>query len=610
MTAAIDIRNEVTDRDVLRSPGLGQFRKTPFRLLRLPSNATAKQAIWQSDKALARARVGMQLPDPDPVSWLPPGDEIEIQEAARTMESPLARLVEQLLWFDLEGDPSGGLLLSGLTGVDGARLRQYLDLPTDGASMAHRINQLNLRLLLGFSALRDVGPAIAARPVGNGSPIELSWQNKNGMQVADDAHRAARARAKVTGTADLWATLLGQGVTAWGELLASTPFVDHVRAKIAALGDELLTADDTEAVIAGLRTRIADLVVGETKLEMGQGRIANVAFLSSIAGKSKIDAETWLVAFRPLKTQFQSELADLAPDAETGLGIIEDVAAYLDRLKSLAARWRPLDDAQLLGLSELVDDAAQEAFSRLRMVPREQAFEPRFKQVLAQVALVAHSPSVKERVKGYEARLADMAKAMCHYCGKRELDPEYCASVSSRREISRERWGNTIRVQYQVGARPIARCQHCATLHGFIRSTGSIGFYTLATSVLLLAIVHPDTWFAGAGGGGGFVLVCMGIAAAFGAGFIVRAIAATRVTPAGERRMGEYMGSSAVEGLRGDGFFTFRYDSRPDAWTLVNKQGAKHRHAGGNVGVALKTLLYAALVIGFIALRVCAGSHY
>src|SRR3954471_3491664 len=123
--AAIDMSKTEADRTLLRSPGLGQFRKTPFRLLRLPTNATAKQAVWQCDKALARARVGMTLPDPDPVPWLAPGDQVEIQEAAQTMESPLARLVEQLLWFDLAGDPDGARLRDALVAGDATRLAAY-----------------------------------------------------------------------------------------------------------------------------------------------------------------------------------------------------------------------------------------------------------------------------------------------------------------------------------------------------------------------------------------------------------------------------------------------------------------------------------------------------
>jgi len=607
MTAAIDMSKSEADRTLLRSPGLGQFRKTPFRLLRLPTNATAKQAVWQCDKALARARVGMSLPDPDPVPWLPPGDEIEIQEAAQTMESPLARLVEQLLWFDVIDDADGGALLSALTNADGTALRAYLNLQREGASMAHQVNQANLRLLLGFSALREVGPTIVAAQTA-AQTAALAWQDRAGLSLVEDPHKVIRATGALLGNQSVWAWLLGEGVAKWGELLGAPMFAEHVKAKIAALGDELLGVDDTEAVIAALRTRLADLIVGETKTEMAQGRVGNVGHLSSIAGKSKIDAETWLVAFRPLKTQFQSELADLAPDAETGNGVVEDVAAYLDRVATLAARWRPLDEAQLLGLSALIDEAVGEAFAKLRAIPREKQLESRFKEVIDKVGAVAHSPSIKERVKAYHERLADVQKAMCHYCGKRELEASSCASVSSQMETGREYYGNTTRIHYQVGARPVARCPRCATMHGYLRSVGSIAFFSLTASIVLFALIHPASWFKSISTGAGFVIVALGVLAAYGLGFAARDIAAGIITPKGERRVGDYRTSTAVEGLRADGFVSMKYDYRPNAWELVNKHGVKARHGGGGGDGAevLKTLFYIGLFVAAVALKVCA----
>lgn len=605
MTAAIDMSKSEADRTLLRSPGLGQFRKTPFRLLRLPTNATAKQAVWQCDKALARARVGMSLPDPDPVPWLPPGDEIEIQEASQTMESPLARLVEQILWFDVIDDADGGALLSALTNADGTALRAYLNLQREGASMAHQVNQANLRLLLGFSSLREVGPTIVAAQTA-AQTAALAWQDRAGLSLVEDPHKVIRATGALLGNQSVWAWLLGEGVAKWGELLASPQFAEHVKLKIAALGDELLGADDTEAVITALRTRLADLIVGETKTEMAQGRVGNVGHLSSIAGKSKIDAETWLVAFRPLKTQFQSELAELAPDAETGNGVVEDVAAYLDRVATLAARWRPLDEAQLLGLSALIDEAVGEAFGKLRGIPREKQLEARFKEVIDKVGAVAHSPSIKERVKAYHERLADVQKAMCHFCGKRELEASSCASVSSQMETGREYYGNTTRIHYQVGARPVARCPRCATMHGYLKSVGSMAFMALTASVVLFAVIHPASWFKGVSMGAGVALVGVGVLVAYGLGFAAREVAAGIVTPKGERRVGDYTSSSAVEGLRADGFVSMKYDYRPNAWELVNKHGVKASHGGGDGGEVLKTLFYVGLFIALIGLKVCA----
>jgi len=604
MTAALDTtRTEATDRVLLRSPGLGQFRKSPFRLLRLPPNATAKQAVWQSDKALARARVGMALPDPDPVPWLPQGDAIEIQEAAQIMESPLARIVEQLLWFDATDDGDGAELVAALAAADGRRLHAYLE-AEHARSIAGRINEANLNLLLGFSLLYETGPALVA--AGDAAEaVALAWQTTGALSIVEDPHKAVRVAATPRGGVAKWAGLLGEGVSGWGDLLASPEFADHVRAKIAALGDELLTADDLEAVLSGLRTRVADLVVGETKLEITQGRIDSVSQLSAIAGRSKIDAETWLVAFRPLKTQFQSELDELAPDAETGLGVVEDVNAYLDRLTTLAKRWRPIDEAQLLGLSSLIDDAIQVAFARLRGASHEIQLGARFAEVLARIGQVAHSPSFKERVKGYKERLVDVAKSMCHYCGKRELEAAYCASVSSKVEISREHFGNTIRVQYKVGTLPIARCKRCSLLHGFIRSTGRIAFFTLAASVLLVALVHPPTWFSGIELGAGVMLAGVGFVFAYILSLIGPQIAASRLTPKGERPFGDYLSSYAVERMRGDGFHDFQYDSRPNAWELANAKNAQERHSSGGSDISPRSLLYIGLVILGIALRFC-----
>jgi hypothetical protein len=632
MATATPPKSDEVARTAQRSPGLTQYRKSPFRLLRLPVNATAKQAVWQCDKALARARVGMSLPDPDPVPWLAAGDEIELQEAAQTMESPLARLVEQMMWFDFTEDADGKHLEAALTTADAGQLRQYLHLNRDGSEqplhaghaanpyrdaaasppttmMAHELNQANIRLLLGFSALRNVGPNIYAANTA-AQRAALAWKDTAGVVSVEDPHRIIKNQGVLLSTADAWATLLGEAVQRWGVLLGTAEFGEHVKAKIAALGDELLSTDDLEVVLAAIKTRIADVIVGETKLEMAQGRIGNVGHLSGLAGKSqlegKFDAETWLVAFRPLKTQFQSELADLAPDAETGNGLVEDVNAYLDRLSTLAARWRPLDEGQLLGLSALIDEAVQEAFAKLRSITREKQLEPRFKEVLGRIGQIAVSSSIKERVKGYFDRLADVQKAMCHFCGKRELEASSCASVSSQMETGREYYGNTTRIHYQVGARPVARCQRCAQVHGYIRNVGTIAFWTLTSSVIFFALLKPATWFQNTTTGVGVVLVCIGIAAAWGLGFLAREIAANIVTAKEERKFGDYSSSAAVEGLRADGFVSMKYDFRADAWERVNKHGVKA--AGGGEGLeVLKTLGWIGLVVVLIALKVGAA---
>ena len=111
---------------VARSPGLAAFRLNAFRVLRLKVDAAANEAVWKSEKILARRRAGLDDPDPEIVGWLPLPDEIDLREAAQRMEEPLRRLRDQLLWFDFAGDPRGAELSKALEGGDTRALVAYL----------------------------------------------------------------------------------------------------------------------------------------------------------------------------------------------------------------------------------------------------------------------------------------------------------------------------------------------------------------------------------------------------------------------------------------------------------------------------------------------------
>jgi hypothetical protein len=103
------------------------------------------------------------------------------------------------------------------------------------------------------------------------------------------------------------------------------------------------------------------------------------------------------------------------------------------------------------------------------------------------------------------------------------------------------------------------------------------------------------------------VLVVIGIAAAWGLGFLAREIASNIVVNKGDRKFGDYNSSQAVEGLRADGFVSMKYDFRPNAWELVNKHGVQARHGGGDGAEVFKTLGWIAVVVVAIALKVGAA---
>src|SRR5262245_9947290 len=112
-----------------RSPGLDHFRLNVFRLLRLPLGISREEALWKAEKSMTLARAGLPHPEPDPLTWLAPADNIELGQAAQSIEEPIKRLIDQLSWFDFPDDREGSRLSRALAASDAAGLNAYLRLP-------------------------------------------------------------------------------------------------------------------------------------------------------------------------------------------------------------------------------------------------------------------------------------------------------------------------------------------------------------------------------------------------------------------------------------------------------------------------------------------------
>src|SRR5262249_22137989 len=160
------------------------------------------------------------------------------------------------------------LLQEALTGENVEQLRAYSTTP-DASSLPHRLNQANLGLLLGFSALHGVGPELRPRPE-RGDPPE--WRRVDGLALLEDPHQLIRGRLL---SGESWVPVLADAVQIWGEMLSRSELIGHLRAKIAALGDELLGPEDVDVLISAIRTRLADLVAGEAKLQLQRGSFEN-----------------------------------------------------------------------------------------------------------------------------------------------------------------------------------------------------------------------------------------------------------------------------------------------------------------------------------------------
>src|SRR5690606_7636103 len=180
----------------------------------------AEEAVWKSEKALSRMRAGLEPPEPDLVPWLAPPDEFDIREGAQKMEEPLRRLREQLLWFDFGEDPHGRLLEAALSEQEGVLLGEYL--AKDDPSVAHRVNQANLRLLLDLSAMHGVELVDKGSPGGprRPSPPSLAWKEESGIRIVLDPHVAlANAAAHFPGAAHGKLSRLADALARWGALL-------------------------------------------------------------------------------------------------------------------------------------------------------------------------------------------------------------------------------------------------------------------------------------------------------------------------------------------------------------------------------------------------------
>jgi len=571
----------------VRSPGLNQFRLNPFRVLDLPVDAEAAKALWKAEKMLTRARAGLTPTDALALPWLPPVDELEIQQAAQVMEEPLRRLSEQLLWFDFAADPRGEELRRALVRSDAAALAAYLATTTDALEeqfaeqegettaaeprqalpprvarmIAHRINQANLRLALGFSFLYGLVPELsrgAEQDSRAAAGFRFAWEQRRGLTLIENPHAL---EGEASGTGRAWQEHLAGGLARWSQLLQDVWFGPYLEQQISRLADDLVSADDRESLASAIQTRLADLVVGEVKQRLLGGQVKEATALSQIASRGSLDPQVWTLAFRPLRSLFRAELGELDPLVDESRKVhLRDISMYLQRLKMLNMNWRNIDSKDLLGLAPLIDEAVLRAFERIRMLDFPLSAVDPVCEVLQEARNVANSQSVKERITALSSRLTQRKEGLCYYCGKREQEFEYAAALSGRVETGRTRGFNSTTIHYQVRAIPILRCKPCAELHGYF---GAMGWWSVAAGVIATFMgmffwqeVAPTVLLYGA------VLTWL-------LQWMSRRILAILVTPKGEKRYWRYAGSPSYNMLTSDGYGSFQYNYSPRGWSKV-----------------------------------------
>jgi hypothetical protein len=567
-----------------RSPGLMAFRLNPFRVLRLPTKARPEEAVWQAEKVLTRVRAGVEPSGVDLVAWLEPNDELEVQEATQKIEEPLARLVAECLWFDLEIDPAGTQLGAALPDGPGPALDAYLALAeselglpkendeTDDveamkaatssrmrALTAHRVNQANVRLLLAFAGMHR---SEATRM--SDLPAKLQIDRKGGLPRVADPHLILIAEE--SDQADAWANLLTEGLERWAKLFKEPWYQALIEHQIERLGDELLTKDDAESIYAAVKTQIADLVVGEMKARMIAGRLDQLAALLDAVSGSGLDAGVWSAAMRPLRALFRHEVDELKTILKTDAGPpkVEDLQIYVQRLQDLAERWKDLDESGLLGLKAIIDESLIVGLNALRHRPTD-AHEP-IEALLTDVAKTTPSKSVHERVNGFRTMMQNDLEALCHFCKTRQRDEKFCGAIKGRRETHREPMFNGVRIHYSITAGPIARCGICAEVHELVNQAGWVGGVVGTVLAGALALMF-----------GSEQLLCP---MAFGVGLLAilgwfggRELASHFAREEGEASPSDWQSSKTHMRIRGDGFYEIKVDLAKHAWRDLNASG-------------------------------------
>jgi hypothetical protein len=576
-----------TARALPRSPVLNAFRLNPFRVLRVALDVGPDEAVWRAEELLTLRRAGLPPPYPDLLPWLPEPDEPEFRQALQAVEEPLRRLVEGLFWFDPSAGPDGLLATlaepelperppppapapAGDGEATGPSPQASAPAGMADAEVPGALNRANLALLHGALSLSDQWSG--GRPLAAAEAPTVAWSVDEGLTVAGDPHLLALDGGREARRCEAAAGLWREAIRRWMDLLRDPALERHVRAAIARLGDETVGEEDAETVLSAASTRLMDLLAGEIKLQVLDGRWGRVRALLEVARGAGFDGRRWAAALRPLRSIFRTEAAELEPlMGDQQSPSLRDVELYLGRVKSLAGRWAGLDPEGWLGLGEVVDEAVGKAVAAL-MKHQNYGLLDRLKKALGQARDAAAADSTKRRIEAHSAGLDGLARWECHFCRAREMDPKFSAMISGKKETGRTYSGNTTTIHYQIMRNIVQRCGRCADFHGFLLSVGSRTRWIMAAPLAIIYLYILFQYYPGneRDVSGWLFLLALSLIPALiflaAAGKVARGVAALAFTPGGERRYWDYRDSRQYKELKAEGFGEISIDATPQAF--------------------------------------------
>jgi hypothetical protein len=555
--------SEATIQNVTRhsSPTLRGFESNPFRVLRLAANASTNEASFQAERALTMLRAGLPPAGEDVLPWLPPASVYEAQQAAQTVEEPLARLTEQLLWFDLARDRTADALQSVLRGLTEESLQKYFDgeaglpmpekcNPEDGAGVplvAQAVNQANLRLLVAASLVNGVGIRKGDAPAQLRKIARDDWRNMYGLRALPDAHNVIAGSLASPDAALDSGRYWEHALRRWARILQHPWFRTYLARCIADLEDDFVSPDDAETIEESVRTRLADLSSHETRYLLLGGHYALASEMISALAQSGLEKRVLVPALRPIHHIFQSEVAELQTLLDgSGEDGQRQLDAYLKRLAAIKKRWTKIDQAGLVGLGHILDDALEQAFLRLRSLEKPNAETD---ALLQRVSQLAAAKSLRERVSFYCTELEEARKRLCHFCKTGAPDYEKSVVLEGKKETGRVRNYNSTTVYYSVRYGLVLRCARCARFHDFLRKVSIVCGLSVVPVFYPIGTLLPDA-------------VCLVFGAAIvvplGLGAAIRYTLARVLAPAGHTLYGNYKDTEGERSLKAE-----RYNITP-----------------------------------------------
>lgn len=549
----------------LSSPALRRFEGNPFRVLRLATNASMSDASFQAERALTLMRAGLPPAGDDLLPWLPPASTYEAQQAVQTIEEPLTRLIEQLLWFDLVRDRTADSLQSVLRGLTDESLPKYFESaaglppaancePEDAAAVplvAQAINQANARLLVAAALVNGVGITKTAAPAEPRKIARGDWQSLYGMSALPDAHNILAGPLAGPDTALDSSRYWERGLARWMNILKHPWFKSYLARCIADLEDDFVSLDDAETIEESIRTELADMASHETRFLLLGGHYSRAGEMLSALATSGLEKRVLVPALRPIHHLFQSEVAELQTLLDgTGEYELKHLDAYVKRLAAIKKRWTKLDPAGLVGLGHILDGALEQAFLRLRRLETPDAES---NALLDSVSQLAAAASLRESVNFYRTELEEARKRRCNFCKTGAPDVEKSVVLEGRKETERVRNTVYIGIDYRL----VLRCERCARFHDFLWKWGTLSMWCVFPG--LCFIVVPLTGLAVG------LRLWMGLVRddqiKAVAVFFPRLVSelfssafAFLVTPAGHRRYGQCGDLEPMHTLRGEGY--------------------------------------------------------